>query len=107
MIVFEFKLKGKKEQYLILDEMIRTANFIRNKALRHWLDNKGTTCNDLQKLCAVLAVDYQWAGKLNSQARQASADRAWFAISRFYANCKAPPQPPLTKGGRGVGFPLV
>jgi putative transposase len=89
MIVFEFKLKGKKEQYLILDEMIRTANFIRNKALRYWLDNKGTSSNDLQKLCAVLAVEYEWAGKLNSQARQASADRAWLAISRFYANCKA------------------
>ncbi|NES84570.1 MAG: IS200/IS605 family element transposase accessory protein TnpB [Moorea sp. SIO2B7] len=89
MIVFEFKLKGKKEQYLILDEMIRTANFIRNKALRYWLDNKDTSSNDLQKLCAVLASEYEWAGKLNSQARQASADRAWFAISRFYANCKA------------------
>ena len=89
MIVFEFKLKGKKEQYIILDEMIRTANFIRNKALRYWLDNKGTSSNDLQKLCAVLGSEYEWAGKLNSQARQASADRAWFAISRFYANCKA------------------
>ncbi len=88
MIVFEFKLKGSPEQYLILDEMIRTANFIRNKALRHWLDNQGTSNNDLQKLCAVLAKEYEWAGQLNSQARQASADRAWFAISRFYANCK-------------------
>jgi putative transposase len=72
MIVFEFKLKGKKEQYVILDEMIRTANFIRNKALRYWLDNFGTSSNDLQKLCAVLASEYEWAGKLNSQARQTS-----------------------------------
>ena len=32
---------------------------------------------------------YLAAGKLNSQARQASADRAWFAICRFFANCKA------------------
>ena len=27
--------------------------------------------------------------KLNSQARQQAADRAWTPISRFYANCKA------------------
>jgi len=29
-----------------------------------------------------------FASRLNSQARQASADRAWFAIARFYDNCK-------------------
>lgn len=52
-------------------------------------DNKGTGKNDLQKLCAVLAKEYEWADKLNSQARQSSADRAWFAISRFYAKCKS------------------
>ena len=109
MIVFEFKLKGKQEQYLILDEMIRTANFIRNKALRYWLDNKGTSCNDLQKLCAVLASEYEWAGKLNSQARQASADRAWFAIARFYANCKAQKKgkkgfPKFKKKGHSVEY---
>jgi putative transposase len=83
MIVFEFKLKGKKEQYVILDEMIGTANFIRNKALRYWLDHKGVASNDLQKLCAVLGKEYQGAGKLNSQARQVSAERTWLAISRF------------------------
>src|SRR6266702_8462030 len=29
-----------------------------------------------------------FATRLNSQARQAAAERAWFAISRFYENCK-------------------
>ena len=29
-----------------------------------------------------------FAGKLNSQARQASAERAWSCIARFYDNCK-------------------
>lgn len=109
MIVYEFKLKGNNQQYLVLEDMIRTANFIRNKALRYWLDNKGTKCNDLQKLCAVLAKEYEGANKLNSQARQASADRAWFAISRFYANCKAKKQgkkgfPKFKKKGRSVEF---
>ncbi len=45
--------------------------------------------NDLQRYCAVLAKAFSFAAALNSQARQASADRAWFAIARFYENCKA------------------
>src|SRR2546423_12355116 len=44
--------------------------------------------NDLQGHCAILAKEFPFASRLNSQARQASADRAWFAISRFYENCK-------------------
>jgi len=88
MLVLEAKLKGKQNQYSLLDEAIRTALFIRNKALRHWIDNKNVSKNDLQKLCAVLAKEFDFADKLNSMARQASADRAWFAIKRFYDNCK-------------------
>ncbi|MCC5665080.1 transposase [Nostoc sp. CHAB 5784] len=88
MLVLEAKLKGKQSQYNSLDEVIRTALFIRNKALRHWMDNKNVGKNDLQKLCAVLAKEFDFADKLNSMARKASADRAWFAIKRFYDNCK-------------------
>ncbi|PLZ29610.1 transposase, partial [Fischerella thermalis WC559] len=40
MLVLEAKLKGKQSQYNSIDEAIRTALFIRNKALRHWIDNK-------------------------------------------------------------------
>jgi putative transposase len=89
MLVLEAKLKGKQSQYNSIDEAIRTALFIRNKALRHWIDNKGVGKNDLQKLCAVLAQEFDFADQLNSMARQASADRAWLAIKRFYDNCKA------------------
>ena len=40
MIVREAKLKnGTREQYCALDEAIRTAQFIRNKAVRFWMDN--------------------------------------------------------------------
>lgn len=88
MLVLEAKLKGKQSQYNSIDEAIRTALFIRNKALRHWIDNKDVGKNDLQKLCAVLAKGFDFANKLNSMARQASADRAWLAIARFYDNCK-------------------
>jgi len=45
--------------------------------------------SDLYKQCAVLAKEFEWAGKLNSMARQASAERALIAIQRFFANCKA------------------
>jgi putative transposase len=90
LLVFEFKLKGKTEQFKRIDEAIRTGQFIRNSCLKYWQENRGTTKNDLQKYCAVLAAnpDFPWANKLNSQARQAHADRAWFAISRFFENCK-------------------
>jgi len=109
MLVLEAKLKGKNWQYELLDEAIRTANFVRNKALRYWMENRGTGKNELQKLCAVLAKEYDWAGKLNSQARQSSADRAWNGISRFYANCKEGKPgkkgyPKFKKRGRSVEY---
>jgi putative transposase len=88
MLVLEAKLKGQNWQCVALEAAIHTANFVRNKALRYWMDNLGVGKNDLQKLCAILAKEYDWAGKLNSQARQSSVDRAWNGISRFYANCK-------------------
>ena len=89
MIVIEFKLKGKDKQFRIVYEMIRTAQFVRNKALRYWSDNSCVKLSDLYKQCAVLAHEFEWAGKLNSMARQAAAERAIFAIQRFFANCKA------------------
>jgi putative transposase len=52
------------------------------------MDVAGTNANDLQKYCAILAKYSPFARSLNSQARQAAADRAWFSISRFYTNCR-------------------
>jgi putative transposase len=90
MLVFEAKLEGLKEQYQLLDEAIRTARFVRNSCLRYWIDNKGIGRYDLSKFCAVLAAnnEFPWVAKLNSMARQASAERAWSAIARFFDNCK-------------------
>jgi putative transposase len=89
MLVFEYKLKGTNEQYRALDEALRTARFVRNSCLRYWMDNPRKNKYDLNNYCTVLAKEYPWAKKLNSMARQASAERAWSAISRFYENCKA------------------
>ncbi|WP_414579052.1 RNA-guided endonuclease InsQ/TnpB family protein [Anabaena sp. CCY 9402-a] len=88
MLVFEFKAYGKSAQLVAIDDAIRTAKFIRNSCIRLWMDVKGTLKNDLQKYCAVLAANFPFANELNSMARQASAERAWSSISRFYDNCK-------------------
>ena len=90
MFVLEAKLRGSTRQFAIIDEMIRTAGFVRNSCIRYWMDNRGVGQYDLSALCAVLAKEYEWAKKLNSQARQASAERAWQSIKRFYDNCKNP-----------------
>lgn len=96
MLVFEAKLRGTDKQYAILDEMIRTARFVRNSCLRYWMDNKGVNKYDLNKYCRVLREQFEWCNKLSAQACQASAERAWSAIARFFDNCKK--QVPGKKG---------
>src|SRR5947209_12559965 len=98
MLLQEYKLDGTKRQYAAVDYAIRVVQFIRNKCLRKWMDGRGINKNDLQCYCATVAREYSFAARLNSQARQASADRAWFAISRFYDNCK-------TKKAGKKGYP--
>ena len=88
MLVLEFKVYGNQSQYHAINEAIRTGQFIRNKCLRLWMDEPGKNKYDLNKHCAVLASEFPFAKELNSTARQASAERAWAAISRFYDNCK-------------------
>ncbi len=97
MLTYEYKVDGSKQQYAAIDEAIRTVQFIRNKCLRLWMDEKNITKNDLQCYCSVLGhtfpfglkLRFKSTARLNSQARQASADRASFAIQRFYDNCKS------------------
>lgn len=91
MIVLETKAVVKPSQCSAIDEAIRTIQFIRNKALRLWMDAKREDKIDkysLNKYCAVLAKQFKFVDTLNSTARQASAERAWSAIARFYDNCK-------------------
>ncbi|NCR71420.1 MAG: transposase [Microcystis aeruginosa LG13-12] len=91
MIVLEMKAVVKPSQCSAIDEAIRTVQFIRNKALRLWMDAKREDKIDkysLNKYCAVLAKQFKFVDTLNSTARQASAERAWSSIARFYDNCK-------------------
>jgi putative transposase len=87
--IYEFKLQGKPSQFQAIDEAIRTVQLVRNKCLRFWIDGENIKPYDLNKHCAVLAQQFDFARRLNSQARQAAAERAAFAIKRFYDNCKA------------------
>jgi Probable transposase. len=89
MLVREAKLfNGTAEQYQALDEAIRTAQFVQNKCLRYWMDNRGATKAVLYSFCKDLAKEFPFARQLNSAARQASAERAWSALSNFYRRCK-------------------
>jgi putative transposase len=88
MIVLEFKAKGKTTQYAAIDEAIRTAQFVRNKALRFWMDNRGVGQKQLYRLSKSLREELPFVKALNSSACQASIERAYSAIARFYSNCK-------------------
>jgi len=99
MLVLEFKTYGKTEQFKAIDEAIRICQFIRNKSIRLWMDKEAKSCFDLNKYCAVLAKEFDFANKLNSMARQSASERAWSSISRFYDNVKAGIK------GKKVGFP--
>jgi putative transposase len=52
------------------------------------MDHKKVGKYDLNKYSAVLASNFPFANELNSIARQASAERAWSSISRFYDRFK-------------------
>ncbi|MGB3401812.1 MAG: transposase [Microcoleaceae cyanobacterium] len=98
MIVREARLlNGLSVQYQALDEAIRTAQFIRNKAVRLWRDEKDVNKARLSLLCKELAREFPFAKKLNSMARQASAERAWNSISNFYRRCR--------EGAKKRGYP--
>src|SRR5215469_5508154 len=88
VLTYEYKLHGNQHRYAAIEGAIRVVQFIRNKCLRKWMDKRGVSRHDLHAECAVLAKAYPFVACLNSQARQASADRAWFAISRFYEHCQ-------------------
>lgn len=91
MLVLEYKIKAKSNQYQAIEDAIRTTQFVRNKCLRYWMDapkefkiNRFT----LNKYSTELRNEFKFVADLNSMAVQASAERAWLAISRFYDNCK-------------------
>ncbi|MEB3340771.1 transposase [Okeania sp.] len=88
MIIYQFKVKAKPQQYEAIDEAIKTSEFIQNKCLRYWMNNQDVSKYDLNKYCQILAKEFKFANELNSMARQYAAERAWSAVFRFDNNCK-------------------
>lgn len=92
MIVLEYKVKGKKAQYVAIDDAIRTTQFVRNKALRYWMDADRELKIDrfvFNKYSTQLRKEFSFVADLNAMAVQSAAERGWSAISRFYDNCKS------------------
>ncbi len=92
MLVLEYKVKGKRQQYQAIDEAIRTTQFIRNKAIRHWMDASCEAKIDkiaLNNYSTALRKEFGFVKELNSMACQAATERAWLSIARFYDNCKS------------------
>ncbi|MEQ9238560.1 RNA-guided endonuclease InsQ/TnpB family protein [Coleofasciculus sp. E2-BRE-01] len=88
MLVFEFKGQGKTTQYSAIDEAIQTAQFVRNKCIRYWMDNRGVGQKDLYRYNTALRAEFSFVKDLNSHACQTAVDRAYSSIARFYSNCK-------------------
>jgi len=88
MIVLEFKAKGKTTQYTAIDEAIRTAQFVRNKCVRFWMDNRGVGQKELYRHNTLLRAEFPFVKALNSHACQVAVERAYSSIARFYDNCK-------------------
>jgi putative transposase len=88
MIVREFKAKGGTTQYAAIDEAIRTTQFVRNKAIRFWMDNRGVGQKQLYRLSKALREGFSFVKALNSSACQAAIERAYSSIARFYSNVR-------------------
>jgi putative transposase len=93
MRVIEFKVKATQQQQIAILEAIRIGQFIRNKCIRLWMDSHREDKVNYASFCKFVTTlsnnsDTPFVGNLNSMARQASAERDWFSVSRFYDNCK-------------------
>jgi putative transposase len=88
MLVLEYKAVVKKSQSVAIDEAIRTSQFVRNKVLRYWMDNRGLSKKELYQYNTQLRAEFKFVNDLNSHACQASVENVERAINRFFDNCK-------------------
>ena len=88
MIVLEFKAKGKTTQYSAIDEAIKTAQFVRNKCVRFWMDSRGVGQKELYRYNTKLRAEFPFVKALNSHACQVAVEWAYSSIARFYDNCR-------------------
>ena len=88
MFVLEYKVKPKPQQVQAIEEAIRTHQFVRNKVLRYWMDNRGQGKAELFRYNTDLRAEYEFVEELNSHACQTAVERVLRAITKFFDNCK-------------------
>jgi putative transposase len=88
MFVLEYKVKPKPQQILAIEEAIRTTQFVRNKVVRFWMDNRGVGKTELFRYNTLLRKEFKFVNELNSHACQTAVERTLRAINRFFDNCK-------------------
>jgi putative transposase len=90
MFVYEYKVNPKPLQISAINEAIRTSQFVRNKILRFWMDNRGVGKTEMFRHNTWLRKEYKFVEDLNSHACQTAVERVLKAVNRFYHNCKKP-----------------
>ena len=78
-----------KTQGTAINEAIRTSQFVRNKVLRYWMDNRGVGKKELYRYNTQLRDEFKFVKDLNSHACQASVENVERAINRFFDNCNS------------------
>lgn len=87
MFVLEFKVRNPKiHQYLAIDEAIRTAQFVRQKCFRYWMDNRSVGKYDIYKYNTKLRGSYQFVKELNSHGMQCAVEPEWSRITSYFDN---------------------
>jgi len=88
VFVYEFKVNPKPLQISAINEAIRTSQFVRNKILRFWIDNRGVGKTEMFRHNTLLRKEFKFVEDLNSHACQTAVERVLKAVNRFYDNCK-------------------
>jgi putative transposase len=88
MFVYEYKVNPNPIQISAINEAIRTTQFVRNKVLRFWMDNRGVGKAEMFRYNTLLRKEFKFVDELNSHACQTAVERVLRAVNRFYDNCK-------------------
>jgi putative transposase len=88
VFIYEYKVNPKPQQIIAINEAIRTSQFVRNKILRFWMNNRGVGKTEMFRYNTLLRKEFKFVKDLNSHACQTAVERVLKAVNRFYDNCK-------------------
>jgi putative transposase len=103
----EYKAVISKNQKTAINEAIRTSQFVRNKVLRYWMDNRGVGKKELYRYNTQIRDEFKFVKDLNSHACQASVENVERAINRFFVSAACRGSDINCKKGKTVraGYP--